>query len=143
MLPSLFFSFYRLRRSAASDMLAAVDAEQPRGFHWDFARVEGPQLTKDDAVVPTRVELLDQQMECRRLQRHAEALARFPEARSDQRIDAGAGGGLYQPWIRLSHRGEVGDEAIAVEPHEGAMRSGLPGPVPECQIGRETCRSKE
>src|ERR1035437_5150586 len=132
MLPSLLFSFYRLRHSAASDMLVAVNAELPRCFHWDFARIEGLQLTKDDAVVPTRVQLLNQQMKCRRLQCHAEALAFSPEAGSDQRIDAGTGGGLYQSWIRLGHRVDVGDEAIAIQPHEGAMRSCLVGAIPEC-----------
>ena len=66
------------------------------------------------------------------LQRHAEAFALSPEAGSDQRIDAGVGGGLYQPWIRLSHRGEVGYEAIAVQPREGALRSSLAGAIPEC-----------
>src|ERR1039458_514426 len=132
MLPSLLFSFYRLRHSAASNMLVAVNAEYPCCFHWDFARIEGLQLIKDDAVVPTRVQLLNQQMKCRRLQCHAEALALSPEAGSDQRIDAGAGGGLYQPWVRLSHRDEVWDEAIAIQPHEGAMRSCLVGAIPEC-----------
>src|ERR1017187_3219892 len=132
MLPSLLFSFYRLRHSAASDMLVAVNAELPRCFHWDFARIEGPQLTKDDAVVPTRVELLDQQMECRRLQRHAEALARFPETRPDQRIDAGTDGGLYQSWIRLSHRGEVGN-----------MKQLLSSPIraPCAPVCRARCRN--
>src|ERR1035441_3996186 len=104
MLPSLLFSFYRLRHSAASDMLFAVNAEYPCCFHRDFARIEGLQLTKDDAVVPTRVQLLNQQMKCRRLQRHAEALAFSPEAGPDQCIDAGTGGGLYQPWVRFSNR---------------------------------------
>ena len=93
MLPSLLFSFYRLRHSAASNMLVAVNAEYPCRFHRDFARIEGLQLTKDDAVVPTRVQLLNQQMKCRRLQCHAEALAFSPEAGSDQRIDADTGGG--------------------------------------------------
>src|ERR1035441_3529205 len=144
MLPSLLFSFYRLRHSAASDMLVAVNAELPRCFHWDFARIEGLQLTKDDAVVPTRVQLLNQQMECRRLQRHAEALALSPEAGSDQRIDAGAGGGLYQSWVRISKRVDVGDEAIAIQPHEGAMRSGLQGAFPECpRDGRLSVRGFE
>src|ERR1035438_3120805 len=115
MLPSLLFSFYRLRHSAASNMLVAVNAEYPCCFHRDFARIEGLQLTKDDAVVPTRVQLLNQQMKCRRLQRHAEALAFSPEAGSYQRIDAGAGGGLYQSWIRLAHRVDVGDEAVAID----------------------------
>src|ERR1022692_674522 len=117
MLPSLLFSFYRLRHSAASNMLVAINAEYPCCFHRDFARIEGLHLTKDDAVVPTRVQLLNQQMKCRRLQCHAEALALSPEAGSDQRIDAG--GGLYQPWVRLSKRVDVGDEAIAIQPHEG------------------------
>src|ERR1017187_2877007 len=131
MLPSLLFSFYWLRHSAAGDTLVAVNAEEPCCFHWDFARIEGLQLTKDDAVVPTRVQLLNQQMECRRLQRHAEALALSPEAGSDQRIDAGAGGGLYQSWVRISKRVDVGDEAIAIQPHEGAMRSCLVGAIPD------------
>jgi len=76
--------------------------------------------------------LLDQQMKRWRLQRHAEAFALSPEAGSDERINPGAGGGLYQSWIRLAHRGKVRDEAIAVQPHEGAMRSGLAGAIPEC-----------
>jgi len=76
--------------------------------------------------------LLDQQMKRWSLQRHAEAFALSPEAGSDQRIDASAGGGLYQSWVRLANRGEVGDKAIAVQPHKGAMRSGLAGAIPEC-----------
>src|ERR1035438_8848255 len=132
MLPSLLFSFYRLRHLAASNMLVAVNGEYPCCFHRDFARIEDLQLTKDDAVVPTRVQLLNQQMKCRRLQRHAEALALSPEAGSDQRIDAGAGGGLYQPWVRFPNRVDVGDEAIAIQAHEGAMRSCLVGAISEC-----------
>src|ERR1017187_5429992 len=132
MLPSLLFSFYWLRHSAAGDTLVAVNAEEPCCFHWDFARIEGLQLTKDDAVVPTRVQLLNQQMECRRLQRHAEALALSPEAGSDQRIDAGAGGGLYQSWVRISKRVDVGDEAIAIQTHERTVRSCLVGGIGEC-----------
>ena len=93
-------------------MLTAVNVEQPCRFHWDLARVEGPQLIKDDAVVPTRVQLLDQQMKRWSLQRHTESFALSPEAGSDQRIDAGADGGLYQSWIRLAHRGEVGDLSL-------------------------------
>ena len=144
MLPSLLFSLYCLRHSAASDMLTAVNVEQPCRFHWDLARVEGPQLIKDDAVVPTRVELLDQQMKRWSLQRYAEALALSPEAGSDQRIYAGASGGLYQPWVRLSHRGEVWDEAIAVQPYEDAMRSGLQGAFPKCPCdGRVSLRGCE
>jgi hypothetical protein len=144
MLPSLLFSLYCLRHSAASDMLTAVNVEQPCRFHWDLARVEGPQLIKDDAVVPTPVELLDQQMKRWSLQRYAEALALSPEAGSDQRINAGAGGGLYQSWIRLSQRGEVGYEAVAVHPDEGAVRFGLQCAIPECPCdGRPSLRGFE
>src|SRR5580693_3300998 len=83
-------------------------------------------------------------MKRRSLQRHTEAFALSSEAGSDQSIDAGAGGGLYQSWIRLSHRGEVGDKAIAVQPHEGAMRSGLQGAIPECPCdGRGSLRGCE
>jgi hypothetical protein len=113
-------------------MLTAVNAEDSCCFHWDFPRIECLLLTKHDAVVPTGVQLLDQQMERWSLQRHADAFALSPEAGSDERIDAGPGGGLYQSWIRLSHRGEVGYEAIAVQPREGAVRTSLAGAIPEC-----------
>ena len=113
-------------------MLAAVNAEDPGCFHWDFSRIECLQVTKHDAVCPTGVQLLDQHMKRWSLQRHTDAFALYPEAGPDQRINAGSGGSLYQSWIRLAHRGEVGDKAIAVQAHEGAIRSGLPGAIPEC-----------
>jgi hypothetical protein len=69
--------------------------------------------------------LLDQKMKSWRLQRHADTRALSPEAGSDQRIESGGGRSTQQTWIRFPHRGEIGDEAVAIETNEGAMRSGF------------------